>query len=253
MAPSTPLESILSPKWDAPEVIELLQSLLPVLQFIHNTKIIHRDIKPSNIILNAVNHNYHLVDFGASKITDPKKLSVKKTIVVSAGYSPPEQARGDAIFSSDIFSLGVTCIYLLTGIEPEKIIDPVSGRYAWRDFLRGITVRESFATLIDRMIVQDPIHRFQSANTALSAVLNCSHEIKKNAIEQRIYFLEKRQQNRQKNQRNKRIKQILKPPAFCQSTSLITGIVTVTCQTIRKIIYALPTSRGSLFIVGFQS
>ena len=99
------------------QIWELLNDLLPVLEFIHSQQVIHRDIKPENIIrqLNSSQKKGELVlvDFGAAKYTTPNTLAVTGTVIGSAGYAAPEQAMGKAIFASDIYSLGVTCIHLL--------------------------------------------------------------------------------------------------------------------------------------------
>ncbi|MEI2422557.1 protein kinase, partial [Arthrospira platensis SPKY2] len=85
------------------QIISLLNDLLPVLYFVHKHKVIHRDIKPENIIRRASDKKLVLVDCGTSK-------QVRRT----SAYCAPEQAMGKPQYGSDLYSLGVTCLYLLT-------------------------------------------------------------------------------------------------------------------------------------------
>ena len=101
----------------------LLLDLLPVLDFIHQRQVIHRDIKPENIIRRAQDNKLVLVDFGAAKAVTPVNRSVTGTIIGSAEYVAPEQMNGKAVNASDLYSLGVTCLYLLTGISPFDLFD----------------------------------------------------------------------------------------------------------------------------------
>ncbi|KAF3884096.1 serine/threonine protein kinase [Tolypothrix bouteillei VB521301] len=116
------------------QIIALLRNLLPVLQFVHGKQVIHRDIKPENIIRRR-DGELVLVDFGASKTTTRTALTVTGTAIGTAGYTAPEQALGKATVSSDIYSLGVTCLYLLTGVEPFELFDVTEGEWVWRDYL----------------------------------------------------------------------------------------------------------------------
>ena len=129
----------------------LLADLLPVLQFIHERNVIHRDIKPENIIRRrspsisgslssaTVVGSHVLVDFGAAKFVTAAALMETGTRIGSAVYVAPEQVRGKAIFASDIYSLGVTCIHLLTSVSPFELMD-MDGSWIWRDFLENTSV-----------------------------------------------------------------------------------------------------------------
>ncbi|MBW4620364.1 MAG: serine/threonine protein kinase [Cyanosarcina radialis HA8281-LM2] len=88
----------------------LLTNLLPVLEFIHSHQVIHRDIKPENIIKSR-NEQLVLVDFGAAKYATGTALMKTGTVIGTAEYIAPEQTRGKAVFASDLYSLGVTCIH----------------------------------------------------------------------------------------------------------------------------------------------
>jgi serine/threonine protein kinase len=107
------------------EVKQLAKSLLSVLSYLHSHEppIIHRDIKPSNILLaNRSAHNVgdiYLVDFGSVQTATRQNGTI--TIVGTYGYMPPEQFGGKAFPASDLYGLGATLIYLMTGTEPSNL------------------------------------------------------------------------------------------------------------------------------------
>ncbi|HEY9701156.1 MAG TPA: serine/threonine-protein kinase, partial [Allocoleopsis sp.] len=110
-------------KFSESELIEIAEKLLNILIYLHgqDTPIIHRDIKPSNILLtnrsgNSVGDVY-LVDFGSVKTLASEEEGTI-TIVGTYGYIPAEQFGGNAVPASDLYSLGMTIIYLATGLHP---------------------------------------------------------------------------------------------------------------------------------------
>jgi len=139
------------------EVRELLEDLLPVLSFIHSFQVIHRDIKPENIIRPYANERYVLVDFGASKFATGTALARTATVIGSAGYVAPEQAMGRGEFSSDIYSLGVTCIHLLTGIHPFDLYSVSEDAWVWEQYLPkpvSVQLRQVLAKMLCRATSQ---------------------------------------------------------------------------------------------------
>ncbi|MBR8834277.1 MAG: GUN4 domain-containing protein [Stigonema ocellatum SAG 48.90 = DSM 106950] len=150
------------------KIIALLNNLLPVLQFVHDKQVIHRDIKPENIIRRS-DGELVLVDFGAAKTLKPTALSVTGTVIGTAGYAAPEQAMGKATFASDIYSLGVTCLNLLTYIEPFELFDVMEGEWVWRDYLLT-KVSNSLAQVLDKMIEGAVKHRYQTAIEVMQAL-----------------------------------------------------------------------------------
>lgn len=150
------------------EVRQILNDLLPVLQFVHSQQVIHRDIKPANIIRRSPSlekggqGGIVLVDFGASKVATPAALQQTGTTIGSPEYVAPEQARGWAAFASDIYSLGVTCIHLLTGLSPFNLYDIQQDRWVWRQFLQR-PVSDALGKILDKMLVSALDRRYQSA------------------------------------------------------------------------------------------
>ncbi|MDJ0556940.1 MAG: GUN4 domain-containing protein [Microcoleaceae cyanobacterium MO_207.B10] len=156
------------------QILQLLNDLLPVLKFIHSQKVIHRDIKPENIIRrpnsgSGKKSELVLVDFGAAKYVSPNPLSVTGTVIGSTGYAAPEQAVGKAIFASDIYSFGVTCIHLLTQVLPFELFDVSENDWVWRDFLTA-PISDNLGKVLDRMIVGATKRRFQSVEEILAVI-----------------------------------------------------------------------------------
>lgn len=139
------------------QIRSLLFDLLPVLQFIHERQVIHRDIKPENIIRPG-DSQLVLVDFGAAKFVTGK---ITGTVIGSAGYVAPEQSIGKAVFASDIYSLGITCIHLLTGVEPFDLYSFSEGAWVWRDFLTS-PVSDNLGQILDKMLANALNQRYQS-------------------------------------------------------------------------------------------
>ncbi len=143
------------------QIRALLNDLLPVLQFVHQYQIIHRDIKPENIIRRRSNNQLVLVDFGASKVATGTALARTGTAIGSAGYAAPEQSYGRAVFASDIYGLGVTCIHLLTGVHPFDLFDSREGAWVWRNALKT-PVSDTLARILDKMIESAINRRYAS-------------------------------------------------------------------------------------------
>lgn len=95
--------------------------ILKILIYLHelNPGVLHRDIKPSNIIWGEDNQIY-LVDFGAVQDKAAKE-GATFTVVGTYGYAPMEQFGGRAVPASDLYALGATLIYLLTGLPPADL------------------------------------------------------------------------------------------------------------------------------------
>lgn len=168
------LSSSANPQWNESEVKQLLVSLLPVLEYIHARGVIHRDIKPNNIILRQSDRQPVLIDFGAAKETmmlGAQQGEVSSTIGIGTrGYMPLEQAAGKPTYASDIYSLGMTAIYLLTGQSPQNLpLDPQTGQLLWQSASK-ISVSSRLAMILDRAIASHPSDRFLSATAMLRAI-----------------------------------------------------------------------------------
>ena len=99
-------------------VIDIARQLCDVLAYLHGLvpPIIYRDMKPSNVMLSPKGRVV-LVDFGIARLF---KAARKGTMIGTLGFAPPEQYQGLVDPRSDIYSLGATLHYVLTGRDPEK-------------------------------------------------------------------------------------------------------------------------------------
>lgn len=147
------------------QIRQMLNDLLPALQFVHERQVIHRDIKPENII-RRISGQLVLVDFGASKVLTGTALARTGTLIGSAGYAAPEQTGGKAVFSSDLYSLGVTCIHLLTQIEPFDLYSFSEDDWVWRDYLTS-PVSDQLGYILDKLIEKATKRRYNTAAEVL--------------------------------------------------------------------------------------
>ncbi|MBD1912510.1 MULTISPECIES: serine/threonine-protein kinase [unclassified Leptolyngbya] len=156
-------------------VKQFLSEVLPMLQYIHSSQVIHRDIKPANLIRRSQDKKLVLIDFGAVKDkVSPTRANASEQTALTAyaigtpGYAPPEQMSMRPVYASDIYAVGVTCVYLLTGKSPKDLdYDPTTGELMWN---RHVHVSEHFATVLHKMLEMSVRHRYQNANEVLRAL-----------------------------------------------------------------------------------
>lgn len=148
------------------QIRELLGSLLPVLATIHQQRVIHRDIKPANLIQPPAGP-VTLVDFGAAKLVAKTALAKTGTVIGSAGYVAPEQAVGQAVFASDLYSLGMTCLTLITGQHPFDLYSLSEDRWDWRPYLTQ-TVSSGLGQVLDRLVCRALRDRYPTAEQVLA-------------------------------------------------------------------------------------
>ncbi len=153
------------------EVITLLQQILPVLSYIHSRDVVHRDISPDNLIWRRSDNLPVLIDFGGVKQLPASqgfwrtKLAENNTLLGKKGYAPEEQLRqGKAFFSSDLYSLAVTTLVLLTGQEPQKLYDSYQGIWGWG---KQIQVSPKLEAVLKKMLAYKPSDRYQRAEQIL--------------------------------------------------------------------------------------
>jgi serine/threonine protein kinase len=153
--------------FDEAKIRHLLTDLLRVLQFVHQNQVIHRDIKPANIIRRSADQKLFLVDFGAAKYATGTALVNTGTVIGSAEYTAPEQTRGKAVFASDLYSLGATCIHLLTEMSPFDLFDSSEAQWVWQHYLRQ-PISPSLDRILHKMLQGATNRRYHSATEVLA-------------------------------------------------------------------------------------
>ena len=169
-APS--LETIIQEgrKFSEVELIELAEKLLDILTYLHEQipPIIHRDIKPSNILISNRSGNsigdIYLVDFGSVQTVASKDTGTI-TIVGSYGYISLEQFSGKTTTASDLYSLGMTLIYLLTGVHPAELTQD-NGRVKFSN----TDISRKLSRWLEKITEPYLDRRFKSAKVAKTAL-----------------------------------------------------------------------------------
>ena len=159
----------LSPK----RIAEVICDIAAALHYAHRQGIIHRDIKPGNILIDKQGQTY-LTDFGLAKELAgmDRSLTMSGTVIGTPDYMSPEQARGErdkVDARSDIFSLGATLYYSLTGASPFKDSDlyQVLNRVINKDPLLPTKTANNFhrdlETICMKCLEKEPARRYQTA------------------------------------------------------------------------------------------
>lgn len=158
------------------EVTQLLLQILPVLEYIHSLGVIHRDISPDNIILRSSDYLPVLIDFGAvkqvaaiaSQLSQSDGSALPVTLMGKVGYAPHEQMQMGVVYPhSDLYALAATVLVLLTGKEPQELIDEYTVTWNWRN---QVNISPTLGSVLDKMLSQRIGDRFQSARQVLQAL-----------------------------------------------------------------------------------
>ena len=153
------------------QIREFLKELLPVLKFIHKKSVIHRDIKPQNIMRRKIDRQLLLIDFGIAKeftTTNSGQVGTTASILVGTkGYAPKEQVQYGKVYpASDLYSLGASCIHLLTRIPPHNLYDPQQDCLIWRPHLAK-PISPHLGQILDKLLKESVRERYQSADEVI--------------------------------------------------------------------------------------
>jgi formylglycine-generating enzyme required for sulfatase activity len=165
------------------KIRQLLTDILPVIAFIHSRNVIHRDIKPENIIRRHDDNRLVLIDFGGAKQITRASITRQATVIYTIGYAPSEQMAGFACHASDLYSLGVTCVRLLTKCLPQQdrygniydpIYDAINAQWLWREMMsqKNLRVSEQLGYVLDKLLKNLVRERYQSAIEVLQDLNN---------------------------------------------------------------------------------
>ena len=167
--------------WNESQVIQLLQEVLGILEFVHSYGLIHRDVKPSNLIRRQLDGRLVLIDFGSVKqawtqVVTMQGLTITTfaiglpgTITVGTpGYMPTEQGRGRPRLNSDIYALGMIGIQALTGLNPRQLVeDSDTSEITWQ---HQAQVSTELGSVLNKMVCYHFKDRYQSATEVLEAL-----------------------------------------------------------------------------------
>ncbi|GAX37222.1 serine/threonine-protein kinase [Nodularia sp. NIES-3585] len=156
-------------------VKQFLSETLPLVQYIHEQKVIHRDIKPANLIRRTQDARMVLIDFGAVKnqvsqaaLNQSGQTALTAYAIGTPGFAPPEQMAMRPVYASDIYALGVTCVYLLSGKTPKDLdYNPKTGEMMWEHLVQA---SNHLTTVLRKMLDVSVRNRYQSAEEVLRAL-----------------------------------------------------------------------------------
>ncbi len=159
--------------FDETKVYDFLIETLTLLKYFQSREVIHRDIKPANIIRRSIDNRLVFIDFGAVKdeVTQTMLLDEEDNpntvfAIGTPGFAPPEQLGLRPTFASDIYALGATCLYLMTGQSPKRFgRDPQTSAIEWRERLQ---VSDGLGAILDKMLQPSTTRRYSAAALAIN-------------------------------------------------------------------------------------
>jgi len=157
------------------QVKRFLSEILPVLDYVHSNRVIHRDIKPANMIRRNQDQKLVLIDFGAVKYqnaqqstTASDQTALTSYAIGTPGFAPPEQMNMRPVPASDIYALGVSCIYLLTGKSPKELnYDQMTGELIWEQYVHA---SPAFLKVLTKMLEISVKQRYKTAKEVYNAL-----------------------------------------------------------------------------------
>jgi serine/threonine protein kinase len=155
----------IGPRLSEEEVVEIGRQAAEILAYLHSRTppLVHRDLKPSNLMLRP-GGGVALIDFGAVvDAVDPEQGG--STIIGTFGYMPLEQYEGRAAPASDVYSLGATLVFALSGGKEPREMERLKMRLDYRPYVK---VSEGLRGTLDAMLAVDPADRPQDGFEARS-------------------------------------------------------------------------------------
>jgi serine/threonine-protein kinase len=153
-----------------PQAIDWMIQTCDILDYIHscNPPLIHRDIKPANLMVRHRDNQVVVLDFGAVKEIG----TAPGTRIGAEGYSSPEQDRGNPVTQSDLYAIGPTLIFLLTGVMPLKFYKKRGSGYGF-DVSTIPTITPQLREVIERVCEPKVRDRYQAAKELSKALAAC--------------------------------------------------------------------------------
>lgn len=167
------------------KIEKLLKELLPVLKVIHDNQVIHGNIKPENILRRSTSEPNRdrgearegelvLIDFALSPELVSMGLVNTGVAKLTNEYAPLEQVRCGTVYpASDLYSLGVTCMRLLTDAPINELYDFLKGGWRWSEAIEQIKtgLSEELTIVLEKLLQEGLNDRYQTAEQALADLL----------------------------------------------------------------------------------
>lgn len=154
------------------EVLTIMRPVMESLTQVHKTELIHRDISPDNILITKQNE-VKLIDFGAAKYSNPDGRSL--SIVLKQGFAPPEQydTHGEQGPWTDVYALGVTVYFAITGVLPPESIRVMMGKdVIKRPSELGIAIDAGIENALMKSLAVDRKKRYQDVQQMINGLYN---------------------------------------------------------------------------------
>lgn len=155
---------------DQEVAVSWMKQICQVMIYLHNRKhpIFYRDMKPDNIIIQN-DGNIKLIDFGISIVIREKNQKIGRALGTK-GYAAPEQSKSDNVcdLRSDIYGMGMTMYYMLTGLNPNQI--PRGRLKPIRQIDSSISI--GLENIVTKCIQRDPNDRYQDCEELLYDLQN---------------------------------------------------------------------------------
>ncbi len=154
------------------EILTIMRPVMDSLTQVHKIGLIHRDISPDNILITKYNE-VKLIDFGAAKYSNPDGKSL--SIVLKQGFAPPEQydSHGEQGPWTDVYALGVTLYYAITGsLPPESIRIMMNKEAVKRPSELGIDIDPGVENALMKALAVDKKKRYQDVQSMINGLYN---------------------------------------------------------------------------------
>ncbi|MBS9383233.1 MAG: serine/threonine protein kinase [Dolichospermum sp. BR01] len=208
------------------EVKAIAKAVLEILIYLHelNPPVVHRDIKPSNILLGERSGNsvglVYLIDFGSVQTVLAAEGGTR-TVVGTYGYMPQEQFGGRTVPASDLYSLGATLIYLVTGTNPADLPQK-DFRIQFEQFAN---ISPNFTNWLEQITEPSLEKRFSTATQALIALQQPTYQPKYKDIT--ALNIGKPAGSKIQLTKNEEILEIIIPPVGFQSSMVFVGFFAI--------------------------
>lgn len=156
------------------EAVNWSMQACEILTYLHSLKppLVHRDVKPANLMLRKVDRRVMLLDFGAVKEVG----TPQETRIGAQGYSAPEQSRGKPCEQSDLYAIGATLIFLLTGEAPLKYYRRLGGEWNF-DISQVANIPPQLRQVILKTCRPHWYDRYQTAEQLSQALSYCLEQL----------------------------------------------------------------------------